>query len=27
VYKTVADLPNATEKAIRDAGGVPVTVL
>jgi class 3 adenylate cyclase len=27
VYKTVADLPGATEKAVRDAGGVPVTVL
>jgi class 3 adenylate cyclase len=27
VYKTVADLPGASEKAIRDAGGVPVTVL
>lgn len=27
VYKTVADLPGATEKAIRDAGGIPVTVL
>jgi class 3 adenylate cyclase len=27
VYKTVADLPGATEKAARDAGGIPVAVL
>lgn len=27
VYKTIAHLPGATEKAIRDAGGIPVTVL
>ena len=27
VYRTVADLPGADEKAIRDAGTIPVTIL
>lgn len=27
VYRTVAELPGASQKAIRDAGGIPVTVL
>jgi class 3 adenylate cyclase len=27
VYRTVAELPGATDKAARDAGAIPVTVL
>lgn len=27
VYRTVGELPGASEKALRDAGGIPVTVL
>lgn len=27
IYRTVAELDSATEKALRDAGGIPVTVL
>jgi class 3 adenylate cyclase len=26
-YRTISDLPSAPEKAVRDAGGVPVTIL
>jgi class 3 adenylate cyclase len=27
IYRTVSELDNASEKALRDAGGIPVTVL
>jgi class 3 adenylate cyclase len=27
IYRTVAELDSATDKALRDAGGIPVTVL
>jgi class 3 adenylate cyclase len=27
LYRTVAELPGASEKALRDAGGLPVTAL
>ena len=27
IYRTVGELDSATEKAVRDAGGIPVTVL